>query len=68
MDAELHDKGPTLKESPSARLSDLGSRSNIKDECCDVKSEKISKVVNGKPTDAAGKSDVDAVWRINKEP
>ncbi|MBR5887715.1 MAG: hypothetical protein IKZ07_05845 [Akkermansia sp.] len=51
VDAELHDKGPTLKESPSARLSDLGSKRNIKEVVRDVKPENVSKVVdeNGEP-------------------
>lgn len=44
--AELHDKGPTLKESPSARLSDLGFDPVIKEVVRDVKPENVSKVLD----------------------
>lgn len=44
--AELHDKGPTQDESPSARLSDLGSIGNIKEIVRAVKPENVSKVVD----------------------
>lgn len=54
--AELHDKGPTQNESPSARLSDLGSKSNIKEVVRYVKAENVSKIMdsNGEPM----------VWRL----
>ncbi len=49
--ADLHDKGPTRNEFPSARLSDLGSKRSIKEVVRDVKPENVSKVVdeNGEP-------------------
>lgn len=51
VDANSHDKGPTQNESPSAQLSDLGSKRSIKEVVRDVKPENVSKVVdeNGEP-------------------
>lgn len=49
--AHLHDLGPTLEESPSAKLSDLGSKGRVREVVREVKEENVSKVVdeNGEP-------------------
>ncbi|MDO4410711.1 MAG: hypothetical protein Q4C05_05460, partial [Akkermansia sp.] len=54
VDAIPHDKGPTLKESPSAQLSDLGSGGRVREVVREVKEENVSKVVDEKvePVDA----------------